>query len=62
MLKMPQSKLKTLHKSWVVGYGRLSATDKRVPDGDAVFEIGSITFTFQYLISRLHSTGMTAAR
>ena len=27
---------------WVVGYGKLSATDERVPDGDTVFEIGSI--------------------
>jgi len=31
---------------WVVGYGRLSATDDRVPDGDTVFEIGSITKVF----------------
>jgi len=31
---------------WVVGYGRLSATDDRVPDGDTVFEIGSITKGF----------------
>ncbi len=31
---------------WVVGYGRLSATDERVPDGDTVFEIGSITKVF----------------
>ena len=31
---------------WVVGYGRLSATDTRVPDGDTVFEIGSITKGF----------------
>jgi CubicO group peptidase (beta-lactamase class C family) len=31
---------------WVVGYGRLSATDQRVPDGDTVFEIGSITKGF----------------
>jgi CubicO group peptidase (beta-lactamase class C family) len=31
---------------WVVGYGRLSATDNRVPDGDTVFEIGSITKVF----------------
>jgi D-alanyl-D-alanine-carboxypeptidase/D-alanyl-D-alanine-endopeptidase len=31
---------------WVVGYGRLSATDERVPDGDTVFEIGSITKLF----------------
>jgi len=31
---------------WVVGYGRLSATDTRIPDGDTVFEIGSITKVF----------------
>jgi CubicO group peptidase (beta-lactamase class C family) len=31
---------------WVVGYGRLSATDERAPDGDTVFEIGSITKVF----------------
>jgi serine-type D-Ala-D-Ala carboxypeptidase/endopeptidase len=31
---------------WVVGYGRLSASDERVPDGDTVFEIGSITKGF----------------
>jgi serine-type D-Ala-D-Ala carboxypeptidase/endopeptidase len=31
---------------WVVGYGRLSATDERVPDGDTVFEIASITKVF----------------
>ena len=31
---------------WVVGYGRLSATDDRVPDGDTVFEIASITKVF----------------
>ena len=31
---------------WVVGYGRLSATDTRVPDGDAVFEIASVTKVF----------------
>jgi serine-type D-Ala-D-Ala carboxypeptidase/endopeptidase len=31
---------------WVVGYGRLSATDDRIPDGDTVFEIGSITKVF----------------
>jgi len=31
---------------WVVGYGRLSATDERVPDGDTVFEIGSVTKVF----------------
>jgi CubicO group peptidase (beta-lactamase class C family) len=27
---------------WVVGYGRLSATDKRVPDGDTVLELASV--------------------
>ena len=31
---------------WVVGYGRLSATDTRLPDGDTVFEIGSISKVF----------------
>jgi CubicO group peptidase (beta-lactamase class C family) len=31
---------------WVVGYGRLSTTDERVPDGDTVYEIGSITKVF----------------
>ena len=31
---------------WVVGYGRLSATDDRVPDGDTVFEIASVTKVF----------------
>jgi D-alanyl-D-alanine-carboxypeptidase/D-alanyl-D-alanine-endopeptidase len=31
---------------WVVGYGKLSATDERVPDGDTIFEIGSITKVF----------------
>jgi D-alanyl-D-alanine-carboxypeptidase/D-alanyl-D-alanine-endopeptidase len=31
---------------WVVGYGRLSATDARVPDGNTVFEIGSVTKVF----------------
>ena len=31
---------------WVVGYGRLSAAEERVPDGDTVFEIGSITKVF----------------
>lgn len=31
---------------WVVGYGRLSASDERVPDGDTVYEIGSITKVF----------------
>jgi CubicO group peptidase (beta-lactamase class C family) len=31
---------------WVVGYGRLSATDERAPDSDTVFEIGSVTKVF----------------
>jgi serine-type D-Ala-D-Ala carboxypeptidase/endopeptidase len=31
---------------WVVGYGRLSDTDERVPDGDTVFEIASVTKVF----------------
>src|SRR5512137_57749 len=31
---------------WVVGYGKLSATDESLPDGDTVFEIGSITKVF----------------
>ena len=31
---------------WVVGYGRLSATDERVPNGDTVFEIASVTKVF----------------
>jgi D-alanyl-D-alanine-carboxypeptidase/D-alanyl-D-alanine-endopeptidase len=31
---------------WVIGYGKFSATDKRIPDGDTVFEIGSITKVF----------------
>ena len=30
----------------VVGYGRLNADDARQPDGDTVFEIGSITKVF----------------
>jgi CubicO group peptidase (beta-lactamase class C family) len=33
-------------ESWVVGYGRLSATDERVPDGDTVFELASIGKVF----------------
>jgi CubicO group peptidase (beta-lactamase class C family) len=33
-------------ESWVVSYGKLSATDERVPDGDTVFEIGSVTKVF----------------
>ena len=35
---------------WVVGYGRLSADDERVPDGDTVFEIGSITKVFTGIV------------
>ncbi|NTU55089.1 MAG: serine hydrolase [Anaerolineales bacterium] len=31
---------------WVIGYGKLSDTDERVPDGDTVFEIGSISKVF----------------
>jgi D-alanyl-D-alanine-carboxypeptidase/D-alanyl-D-alanine-endopeptidase len=31
---------------WVVGYGRLSAADQRIPDGDTVFEIASVTKVF----------------
>jgi serine-type D-Ala-D-Ala carboxypeptidase/endopeptidase len=31
---------------WVVGYGKLSATDPRVPDGDTVYRICSITKVF----------------
>jgi CubicO group peptidase (beta-lactamase class C family) len=33
-------------ESWVVGYGRLSATDEHVPDGDTVFELASIGKVF----------------
>ena len=33
-------------ESWVIGYGRLSVTDERVPDGNTVYEIGSITKVF----------------
>jgi D-alanyl-D-alanine-carboxypeptidase/D-alanyl-D-alanine-endopeptidase len=33
-------------ESWVVGYGRLSDTDERVPDGDTVFELASIGKVF----------------
>ena len=35
---------------WVVGYGRLSATDDRVPDGNTVFEIGSVTKVFTRIL------------
>ena len=31
---------------WVVGYGKLSIADERVPDGNTVFEIGSVTKVF----------------
>jgi CubicO group peptidase (beta-lactamase class C family) len=31
---------------WVVGYGRLNDADNRVPDGDTVFQIDSITKVF----------------
>jgi CubicO group peptidase (beta-lactamase class C family) len=31
---------------WVVGYGRLSSADERVPNGNTVYEIGSITKLF----------------
>jgi len=31
---------------WVVGYGKLSATDERVPDGDTVFELASVGKVF----------------
>jgi D-alanyl-D-alanine-carboxypeptidase/D-alanyl-D-alanine-endopeptidase len=31
---------------WVVGYGRLSDTDERVPDGDTVFELASVGKVF----------------
>ena len=33
-------------ESWVVGYGRLSAIDERVPDGDTVFELASVGKVF----------------
>ena len=31
---------------WVVGYGRLSATDARIPDGNTVFELASVGKVF----------------
>ena len=31
---------------WTLGYGKLGIDDERVPDGDTVFEIGSITKVF----------------
>lgn len=36
--------------STVVGYGKLSATDERVPDGKTVFEIGSISKVFTSIL------------
>ena len=35
---------------WVVGYGRLSATDERVPDGDTVFELASVGKVFTRIL------------
>src|SRR5690242_7700258 len=36
--------------SRTVGYGKLSATDPRTPDGDTVYEIGSVTKVFTSLL------------
>jgi CubicO group peptidase (beta-lactamase class C family) len=35
---------------WVVGYGRLSASDGRVPDGDTVFELASVGKVFTRIL------------
>ena len=35
---------------WVVGYGRMNDVDDRVPDGDTVFEIASITKVFTVIL------------
>jgi CubicO group peptidase (beta-lactamase class C family) len=42
---MPKVGLESKER-WVIGYGKLSDTDERVPDDDTVFEIGSITKVF----------------
>lgn len=34
----------------IVGYGKLSASDPRTPDGDTVYEIGSVTKVFTSLL------------
>jgi serine-type D-Ala-D-Ala carboxypeptidase/endopeptidase len=36
--------------SHTVGYGKMSATDPRTPDGDTVYEIGSVTKVFTSLL------------
>ena len=38
------------HGSTVVGYGKLSTTDDRTPDGKTVFEIGSISKVFTSIL------------